>query len=205
MKSVCIIGGGPAGMMAAYTAAVSGHRVRLFEKNEKLGKKLYITGKGRCNLTNAAPIADFFDCIISNPSFLYSAFYTLDNVQLMDWFAQRGMPTKTERGGRVFPVSDKSSDVIRTLEKALVEVGVEISLRSEVQRLCIEDGRCVGVICGGETMLFDRVVVATGGVSYASTGSTGDGYMFAQAAGHKLTAPHRGIRSAGAVGKRPYA
>ena len=193
MKDVCVIGGGPAGMMAAYTAAVSGHRVRLLEKNEKLGKKLYITGKGRCNLTNAAPIADFFDCIVSNPSFLYSAFYTLDNTQLMDWFAQHGLPTKTERGGRVFPVSDKSSDVIRALEKAMTEAGVTISLRTEVQSLCIEGGRCTGIVCDGSQMPFDHVIVATGGVSYASTGSTGDGYVFAKAAGHKVTAPEASL------------
>lgn len=193
MKDVCVIGGGPAGMMAAYTAAVSGHRVRLLEKNEKLGKKLYITGKGRCNLTNAAPIADFFDCIVSNPSFLYSAFYTFDNTQLLEWLAQHGLPTKTERGGRVFPVSDKSSDVIRTIEKAMVGAGVTVLLRTEVQSLFIDNGCCTGVICGGRQMPFDRVIVATGGISYASTGSTGDGYVFAQAAGHKVTAPEASL------------
>ena len=193
MKNVCVIGGGPAGMMAAYSAAAAGHRVRLFDKNEKLGKKLYITGKGRCNITNAAPIADFFDHIVSNKNFLYSAFYTFDNTQLMDWLAQRGLLVKTERGGRVFPVSDKSSDVIKTLGKALLDAGVLVSLRTEVQRIRIEDGRCVGVVAGGTSFDFDRVIVATGGVSYASTGSTGDGYAFAQAAGHEIITPRASL------------
>ena len=193
MKNVCVIGGGPAGMMAAYSAASAGHRVRLFDKNEKLGKKLYITGKGRCNITNAAPIADFFNQIVSNRHFLYSAFYTFDNSQLMDWLAQHGLPTKTERGGRVFPVSDKSSDVIKTLGKALADMGVTVSLRTEIQSLRIENGRCVGVVADGMPLVFDRVIVATGGVSYASTGSTGDGYAFAQAAGHTIIPPQASL------------
>ena len=193
MKSVCVIGGGPAGMMAAYAAAAAGHRARLFEKNEKLGKKLYITGKGRCNITNAAPIADFFEHIVSNRNFMYSAFYTFDNTRLLEWLKRRGLPTKTERGGRVFPVSDKSSDVIRTLQKALEDAGAEVSLNTEVQSIRIQDGRCIGVIADGRPVDFDHVIVATGGVSYASTGSTGDGYAFAQAAGHKVVTPRASL------------
>ena len=187
MKKVCVIGGGPAGMMAAYAAASRGYRVTLFEKNEKLGKKLYITGKGRCNITNAAPIEDFFDQVVSNAAFLYSSFYTFSNTQLIDWLSQLGLATKIERGGRVFPVSDKSSDVIKALQKALKSTGVRVLLGSNVQDICIEDGRIAGIVCGNETLNFDAVIIATGGLSYPSTGCTGDGYRFAKSAGHMET------------------
>ncbi|MDD5018300.1 MAG: NAD(P)/FAD-dependent oxidoreductase [Eubacteriales bacterium] len=186
MKQVGVVGGGPAGMMAAYAAAAAGKSVRLFEKNKKLGKKLYITGKGRCNLTNSAPIQDFFDNVISNRNFLYSAFYTFGNTQLTDMLAGFGLPTKTERGGRVFPVSDKSSDVLKTLGKALDSAGVRISLGANVQDIVINDGRVAGIICDGGPLFFDSVIIATGGLSYPSTGSTGDGYAFAKNAGHTI-------------------
>ena len=193
MKNICVVGGGPAGMMAAYAAAGCGHNVRLFEKNEKLGKKLYLTGKGRCNLTNAAPIEDFFDNIVTNKNFLYSAFYTFDNTQLIEMLLQHGLVTKTERGGRVFPVSDKASDVIKTLEKAMSAAGVTVSLRTNVESIAVDSGRCVGVVVDGGLMAFDNVIVTTGGVSYTSTGSTGDGYIFAQMAGHTIVAPQASL------------
>ena len=193
MKQVCVVGGGPAGMMAAWAAAENGCRVHLYEKNEKLGKKLYITGKGRCNLTNAAPIEDFFDQIVSNKHFLYSAFYTFDNAGLIDWMARYGLKTKTERGGRVFPVSDKASDVIKTLEKALDDAGVTVLRDTGVQSVQIENGRCTGIVADGQFVAYDHVIVATGGVSYASTGSTGDGYQFAKAVGHAVVAPEASL------------
>ena len=189
MHKVCVIGGGPAGMMAALAAARGGRDVTLFEKNEKLGKKLYITGKGRCNITNAAPIEDFFQSVVHNGAFLYSAFYTFDNTQLMELMESLGLPLKTERGGRVFPVSDKSSDVLRTLDKALHSAGVHVRLNTSVTGITARDGRATGVVCGGKELMFDSVVVATGGVSYPTTGSTGDGYVFAAHAGHKIETP----------------
>ena len=188
MAAVCVIGAGPAGMMAAYAAAQNGHQVTLIDKNEKLGKKLFLTGKGRCNITNAAPIEDFFDSVVHGGLFLYSAFYTFDNLQLIALLERFGLSTKTERGGRVFPESDKSSDVIKALTKALHEAGVRIRLKTKADALVFDDGRIAGVVCSGERMDFDRVVVATGGLSYPSTGSTGDGYAFAKAAGHTIAA-----------------
>lgn len=174
-------------MMAAYAAAKNGCETTLLEKNEKLGKKLYITGKGRCNITNAADIADFFDNVVTNRTFLYSAFYTFSNTQLIDLLGEHGLRTKTERGGRVFPVSDKSSDVIKALSKALDTAGVRIRLNADVERVMVENNTVKGVACAGEILSFDRVVVATGGVSYASTGCTGDGYRFAKMTGHHVT------------------
>ncbi len=189
MRKICVIGGGPAGIMAAYAAAGQGHSVTLFEKNEKLGKKLYITGKGRCNITNAAPIEDFFDSVVRNGAFLYSAFYTFGNTQLLGLLESLGLAVKTERGGRVFPVSDKSSDVIKTLNKALETVGVSVRLKMTVSDIVTNDRRVQGIMCGGEKLLFDSVIVATGGVSYPATGATGDGYAFAKHAGHSIETP----------------
>lgn len=189
MGNVCVIGGGPAGIMAAFAAAENGHSVTLFEKNEKLGKKLYLTGKGRCNITNAAPIEDFFDSVVKGGAFLYSAFYTFDNTRLIEMLEQFELSTKTERGGRVFPASDKSSDVIRTLSKALKSAGVSVKLNTKVDSLVIQEGRVLGISCGGRKLYFDSVIVATGGVSYPSTGSTGDGYKFAKEAGHVIAEP----------------
>lgn len=188
MSEVVIIGGGAAGMAAAVSAAENGHQVKLYEKNEKLGKKVYITGKGRCNVTNACATEELFQNVVHNPKFLYSAFYTFSNYAMMDLLEECGCPLKTERGNRVFPVSDKSSDVIRALSRRMQKLNVEVFLHTEVKGILQEIGRCVGVrLASGETVYCDAVIVATGGLSYPATGSTGDGYRFAEAAGHTVT------------------
>lgn len=181
-------------MMAAYAAAESGHAVTLLEQNEKLGKKLFITGKGRCNLTNASDMEQLFANVVSNRKFLYSAFYSYDNEQVISFFESHGMPTKTERGNRVFPVSDHSSDVIAALSAALWEQHVEVFLHTKVKRLLLgerEEEKCVtGVELADHTKMHaDAVIVATGGISYPSTGATGDGYRMAEESGHKMVSP----------------
>ena len=187
MNKILVVGGGAAGMMAAVTAARNGKKVRLIEKNEKLGKKLFITGKGRCNITNAADIEDLFSAVVSNPKFLYSSFYSMTNDQVIDCFEELGVKTKVERGGRVFPESDHSSDVIRALEQEMKRLGVEIRLRAEAEEILAEDGRVTGVrLSSGKELHADAVIIATGGISYPSTGSTGDGYRFARECGHKV-------------------
>lgn len=187
MKNVIVIGGGAAGMMAAVTAAEQGAKVVLLEKNEKLGKKLYITGKGRCNVTNACDTEALFKNVVTNSRFLYSAFYTFTNENTMDFFRECGVPLKIERGDRVFPVSDKSSDVIAGLAQKLQQVGVKVRYQAEVNKVCTEEGRITGVMLqNGETLLCDACIVATGGISYTSTGSTGDGYTFAKLCGHTI-------------------
>ena len=187
MSKVIVVGGGAAGMFAAYFAAQNGHTVTLLEKNEKLGKKIYITGKGRCNITNSSDMEVLFQNVMSNRKFLYSAFYSFDNQQVMSFFENHGLEIKVERGNRVFPVSDHSSDVIQTLAKALKQVGVRVMLHTEVSRLLVEEDKIAGVILKDHTkMEVDAVVLATGGMSYPSTGSTGDGYRFASETGHKL-------------------
>ena len=187
-KNIAVIGGGAAGMMAAYAAAKSGAQVTLYEKNEKLGKKIYITGKGRCNVTNDCSRDVFFDQVVTNPKFLYSAFETFDNQAVMQLLEQAGCPLKTERGNRVFPVSDHSSDVIRALERLLQREGVKVHLHSSVKRVLEEDGQAVGLeLSDGKRIQADSVIVATGGLSYPSTGSTGDGYRFARELGHTVT------------------
>lgn len=188
MSRVIVIGGGAAGMMAAIAAADRGCETAIYEKNEKLGKKVYITGKGRCNVTNACDMEEMFPAVVSNAKFLYSSFYGFSNYQIMDLLEKHGCPLKTERGNRVFPVSDKSSDVIKALEKVLREEKVRVHLRTEVKELLIEDGVCKGaVLLGGDRVYADKVIVATGGMSYPATGSTGDGYRFAREAGHTVT------------------
>lgn len=189
MSQVIIIGGGAAGMMAAIAAAGSGHQVRIYEKNEKLGKKIYITGKGRCNVTNACDVEELFGNVIHNPKFLYSSFYTFTNTDVMELIEKNGCPLKTERGNRVFPVSDKSSDVIHALTVALRNLGVEVELHEEVSEVLKEDGHVTGVRLkrGGQVVPADAVIVTTGGLSYPSTGSTGDGYRFAKELGHTIT------------------
>lgn len=188
MNKILVVGGGAAGMMAAVTAARNGKKVRLIEKNEKLGKKLFITGKGRCNITNAADIEDLFSAVVSNPKFLYSSFYSMTNDQIIDFFEELGVKTKVERGGRVFPESDHSSDVIRALEQEMKRLGIEIRLRTEAEEILAEDGRVTGVrLSSGKELHADAVIIATGGISYPSTGSTGDGYRFARECGHKVT------------------
>lgn len=197
MKNVVVIGGGAAGMMAAIWAARGGAKVSLLEKNEKLGKKLFITGKGRCNLTNACDVEELFQNVVTNPKFLYSAFYGFDNHQVMDFFEDLGMPVKVERGRRVFPQSDHSSDVIKALEQECKRLGVDICLHTKVKEVCIDRkteqdntgaaGHVEGVLLAdGRRMEGDAVIVATGGISYPRTGAVGDGYMFAASSGHEV-------------------
>ena len=187
MSRIIVIGGGPAGMFAAIFAAKNGHKVTLIEKNEKLGKKLYITGKGRCNITNAGDMEDLFAHIVSNPKFLYSAFYSFDNQMVISFFEENGLSTKVERGNRVFPVSDHSSDVISTLQRALLNEKVEILLNTNVERLLVEGESVKGVVLSNKKELnADSVIIATGGLSYPVTGSSGDGYRFAEESGHRI-------------------
>lgn len=188
MGKVIVLGGGAAGMMAAVAAAENGHSVVLYEKNEKLGKKIYITGKGRCNVTNDCDIEDLFANVISNPKFLFSAFYGFDNHAVMELIERGGCPLKTERGGRVFPVSDHASDIIKAFKTMLEKKHVEIHLHTEVEKLCVEEDKVTGVIIKKGSMEYaDAVIVATGGLSYPTTGSTGDGYRMAEQTGHTVT------------------
>ena len=188
MSKVLIVGGGAAGMLASIFAARNGHEVHVYEKNEKLGKKLYITGKGRCNLTNACDMDALFASVRTNSRFLYSAFYGFTNQDAMAFFEEEGLKIKTERGERVFPLSDKSADVLDTLRRSMRRAGVEIHLNTEVKELILEDGQARGLILADKTRVDgDGVIVATGGLSYPVTGSTGDGYRFAKEAGHKVT------------------
>lgn len=175
-------------MFAACAAASNGHEVHVFEKNEKLGKKLFITGKGRCNLTNACDMEELFDSVCTNKKFLYSAFYGYTNQDVIQFFEDAGMKTKIERGNRVFPVSDHSSDVIAALSRKMKTLGVKISFNTPVKEIIIEDQCCKGIVLEDKSKVYgDAVIVTTGGFSYQSTGSTGDGYRFAKDAGHKVT------------------
>ncbi len=186
-KQIIVVGGGAAGTMAAIMAAKNGHRVTLFEKNEKIGKKIFITGKGRCNVTNACDITDFFENIPTNSKFLYSAIYSFTNQDVIDFFVDCGCPLKVERGDRVFPVSDHSSDIIAALRRKMDEVGVVTKLNTEVKKLIVNDDKVNGVILSnGQNIKSDVVIVATGGFSYQTTGSTGDGYKWAEESGHKI-------------------
>lgn len=206
MSKVIVIGGGPAGMMAALAAAETGREVLLLEKNEKLGKKLYITGKGRCNITNSGDMETLFANVMTNSKFLYSAFYAYDNQMVIDFFEEEGLALKNERGNRIFPVSDHSSDVINTLQRALKRAGVEVKLYTEVEKLLYEERPDAdeldkkeahqivkgvqlksGLVDGKKTVMADAIIVATGGFSYQATGSTGDGYRFARELGHTVT------------------
>ena len=193
MGRILIVGGGAAGMMAGVQAAARGHEVLIFEKNEKLGKKLYITGKGRCNLTNDCDTDRLLSSVVSNGKFLYSAFHAFDSSRTMSFFEDLGVKLKTERGNRVFPVSDHSSDIIRALERELTRLGVRVFLHSPVTRLLVRDRRIIGLEIeekGKKREVHgDAVILATGGLSYPSTGSTGDGYRFAQELGHKIVTP----------------
>ena len=187
MSRVIVIGGGAAGMMAAYAAASCGHSVVLLEQNEKLGKKLFITGKGRCNVTNACEREKLFENVVSNPKFLYSAFSEFDNGDLMELLRRAGCPLKVERGERVFPVSDHASDVTAALTRLLKERGVEVRLHVKVKEISVADGRVTGVLpADGQYIRADAVVLATGGLSYPTTGSRGDGHRIAEGLGHTL-------------------
>jgi len=186
---VIVIGGGAAGLLAAGTSQFYGAKTCLLEKNEKLGKKLFITGKGRCNVTNAAPINDFMMQIPGDGRFLYSAFSVFDNESLIALLHEHGIQTKVERGGRVFPASDKSSDIIRALS-AYANSEKTAHLNTKVQSLMIKDNQITGVVLAdGKKISTKKVIVATGGMSYPQTGSDGDGYRFAKAAGHTIVAP----------------
>ena len=202
MKTI-VIGAGPAGMMAAISASNCGDDVILLEKNEKTGKKLFITGKGRCNVTNACTRDEFFENIVSNPKFLYSAFSQFNNTDLMNLIEDNGTPLKTERGNRVFPVSDHSSDILKALNNALKKAGVDVRLNTSVKSIITEiiqeteesdskkkehTKRVVGVKTdNGVIYEADRVIIATGGISYKSTGSTGDGLRWAGEEGHRIS------------------
>lgn len=190
MNKVIVVGGGAAGMMAAIWAARDGSAVRLLEKNEKLGKKVFITGKGRCNLTNACEIEELFSQIVTNEKFMYSSLYSFTNEMTMEFFEELGLVIKTERGNRVFPKSDHSSDVIKVLEKELERLQVKIYKNTSVKELLLTEEQ--DKVCGvktdkGEEISADKVLIATGGVSYPLTGSTGDGHRFAKECGHKVT------------------
>lgn len=187
MKKVVVIGGGPAGMMAAGTAAQKGNKVTLIEKNEKLGKKLFITGKGRCNVTNASDPENLISNTPGNPYFLYSAFYTFTSDSTINFFENLGVPIKIERGNRAFPKSDKSSDIVRAMSRFLKNTGVTIKLNTAVKDIKIVDGVVKGVKTDNGFIECDSVIIATGGLSYPVTGSTGDGFKFAKNFGHKVT------------------
>ena len=188
MSKVLIVGGGAAGMFASIWAARNGHDVEVFEKNEKLGKKLYITGKGRCNITNACDMETLFASVITNSKFLYSSFYGYTNHDVIDFFEEIGVRTKIERGDRVFPVSDHSSDVIHGLEREMKHLGVKIHLNTEVKSVEVEDSSFSHLILEDKTFVSgDACIIATGGLSYRTTGSTGDGYRFAEKLGHTVT------------------
>jgi predicted Rossmann fold flavoprotein len=207
MKTVCVIGGGAAGLMAAYAAAKNGHKVLLFEKNEKLGKKIYITGKGRCNFTNDTPPEDFLQSVVRGKKFLTGAIYAFSPQKVIEFFENQGLSVKVERGNRAFPASDHASDITKTLEKACKKEGVEVYLNEKVTEIHtsmpdigimsgIEGGtspniipmpRVVKISTDKSEYNCDEVIVATGGLSYPTTGSTGDGYAFARAFGHTVT------------------
>ena len=189
MPKVLIIGGGAAGMMAAVFSAMNGLETHLFEQNEKLGKKVYITGKGRCNFTNACDMDTLFASIMTNEKFLYSAFNGYNNYDVIDFFESLGVKAKIERGNRVFPRSDHASDIIIALERKMKALGVKIHLRSQVKELVIEETTVKGIVLDNqETITGDKVLVASGGLSYAATGATGDGYRFAKNVKHQVTA-----------------
>ena len=203
--SVAVVGGGPAGQMAAITAAQNGHRVTLLEKNEKLGKKLYITGKGRCNVTNDGGRDGFFANVIRNPRFLYSAYAAFSERDMMAFLEKNGCPVKVERGQRVFPVSDKSSDVQRALDRALKAAGVTIRLNADVKEILTRDGAVSGLRTDRGAEAFHRVILTTGGLSYPSTGSTGAGFEMAKALGHTVTPLYPSLVPLDTVESWPFA
>ena len=189
MSNVIVIGGGAAGMMAAYAAGMCGHVVTLLEKNEKLGKKIYITGKGRCNFTNACDETEFFKNVVSNPKFLYSALYTFNSDAMIGFVEMHGTETKVERCNRAFPLSDHASDITKALKNALDEYNVSVELNTGVDSLILDGDRVTGVVLKNKKKLMaDHIIVCTGGLSYATTGSTGDGLRWASKLGINVTA-----------------
>ena len=188
MRKAAVIGGGAAGMMTAVLAAGEKTEIHLYEKNEKLGKKLFITGKGRCNVTNDCPTEEFFTNVVTNPKFLYSSAYSFDSAQVQEFFEAAGVRLKVERGNRVFPESDHSSDIIRALETELKRKNVQVHKNTKVKELLFEGDRVKGIrLENGKELFYNDVVVATGGMSYQTTGSDGDGYRFAEKAGLAVT------------------
>jgi hypothetical protein len=190
IMKIAIIGAGPAGLMAAYAARQRGADVDVYEKMERGLRKFLITGKGRCNVTNAAPMDHFIEQTMANPYFMYSAFYTFTNENLMDFFKDQGVALKVERGDRVFPESDKSMTLADALIRACLKAGIRIRTKSPIRSLWIEEGKVNGLIDErGASIAADRVILATGGKSYPATGSTGDGYRMAREAGHRVIKP----------------
>lgn len=194
MKKIAVIGAGPAGMIAAYYSALNHADVTIFEKNDKVGKKLFITGKGRCNITNSSDMDNIFANIVTNKKFLYSALYSYTNDDVMNFFENEGLKLKVERGNRVFPLSDHSSDVINTLKKSLKNQGVKIEYNTDVKDLIIEDNEAKGVVLAdGKRRDFDKVIIATGGISYPVTGSDGKGMKILEKYGHTITELRPGL------------
>lgn len=181
-----VIGGGPAGIIAAGFAGSRNKNVVLIERNDKLGKKLLITGNGRCNVTNSSPIKDFFEHVITNSSFLYSSFYSFSNYDIMNLLEKYGVKLKVEGENRVFPVSNKSSDVIKALNRFLEDNNVHVMLNTRIIDVNYKDNKFILTSDNGKTLIFDKLIIATGGKSYPATGSTGDGYDFAKKLGHTI-------------------
>lgn len=184
---VIVIGGGPAGMMAAISASENGADVTIIEKMKSVGKKLLITGKGRCNITNGIEISEFVKNVPGNGSFLYSAFKNFTNTNLIEFFNKQGLKLKEERGKRIFPDSDKSADVLNALTKRIEELNIKIITETKIEKIIVEKEKVKGVECNRQKILCDKVILATGGMSYPDTGSTGDGYKLAKQAGHTIT------------------
>ena len=193
MRRIAVVGAGAAGLMAAYTAALNGHSVTLFEKNEKSGKKIYITGKGRCNVTHDCTPSEFLQNVVNNPKFLTSSVFNFSPDRCVEFFEEGGVRLKLERGGRYFPVSDKASDITKCLENYCKSAGVTFKFNEVVTKLHISDGIIKGLTTSSGEYNFDSVIVCTGGLSYPSTGSTGDGYEFATKAGHSVTPLVQGL------------
>ena len=191
--NVAIIGSGAAGLVAAYAAACNGNNVTVFEKNEKSGKKIYITGKGRCNVTHLCTPEEFLANVVNNSKFLTGAIYNFSPDATIRFFEDGGLPLKIERGARVFPVSDKASDVTKCLENYCKNVGVIFKFNEKVNKINVLNSTVSGIITSKGVYSFDKAIVCTGGLSYPSTGSTGDGYTFAKAMGHSIVALRQGL------------
>ena len=187
MNKIIVIGGGCAGMMSAIRAAEHGANVTLFEKMPRVGRKLGITGKGRCNLTNTADVAEIVKNLPGNGKFLYSALKNFSSADTVKFFSELGVVTKIERGGRIFPASDDASEVIDALTRKMAVLGVDVRTNSPVTEILVEQNKIVGVLVGGKIFECDAVILATGGMSYPATGSTGDGFKFARQLGHTIT------------------